>query len=95
MAYKIKPLQFQKAKAEGVEIKPSTTRKKKIDVFKDGKKVASIGAMGYKDYATYLQELPKAEADKKRKSYLARHSKEPKRKNGKKTNSYYADVILW
>ncbi len=98
--YKIKPLQLLNAKKIGVEIKQSTNKRKKLDVFKDGKKVGSIGAMypdgkPYKDYATYLQELPKKDADKKRKNYLARHSKEPKMKDGKRTNSLYSDLILW
>lgn len=98
--YKIKPQQLINAKKIGVEIKQSTNKRKKLDVFKDGKKIASIGGMypdgkPYKDYATYLQELPKKDADKKRKNYLARHSKEPKIKNGKRTPSYYSDVILW
>ena len=72
-----------------------TNKKKKIDIFKDGNKVGSVGAIGYKDYGTYLEELPKKEANKKRKNYLARHAKEPKVKDKKKTNSYYADKILW
>ena len=93
--YKIKKIQKDKAEKLGLEIKPSTNKKKKVDVFKKGEKVASIGATGYKDYGTYLTELPKKEADKKRKNYLARHSKEPKMKDGKRTNSYYADKILW
>ena len=95
MSYRIKEIQKEKAKKLGVDIKPSTEKKKKLDVFKNGEKVASIGAIGYKDYGTYLEELPKKDADKKRKNYLARHSKEPKMKNGKRTNSYYADKILW
>ena len=94
MPYQIKDVQRRKAKREGVTIKPSTNPKKKLDVFKKDKKVASIGAKGYKDYATYLQE-DKQLAEKKRKNYLKRHSKEPKSKDGKKTNSYYADKILW
>ena len=93
--YKIKQIQIDKANKIGVTIKPSENKKKKVDVFKNGKKVGSIGALGYKDYGTYLEELPKKEADKKRKNYLARHSKEPKTKDGKKTNSYFADKILW
>lgn len=96
MSYNIKDIQLKKAKRLGVEIKPSTNPKKKLDVFnKKGEKIASIGATGYKDYGTYLQELPKKDADKKRKNYLARHAKEPKMKDGKRTNSYYADKILW
>lgn len=93
--YDIKERQFQQARKYNVEIKPSTSKSKKIDVFKGDKKVASIGANGYKDYATYIQEIGKKEADKRRKNYLARHSKEAKQKDGVKTNSYYADVILW
>ena len=98
--YKIKERQFQKAKKLGVEIKSSTSKNKKIDIFKDNKKVASVGGVksdgtAYNDYATYLTILPKKEADKKRNNYLKRHSKEPKMKDGKRTNSYYADKILW
>lgn len=95
MSYIIKDIQKEKAKKLKVEILPSTNKKKKLDVFKDGEKVASIGAIGYKDYGTYLEELPKKDADKKRKNYLARHAKEPKMKDKKRTNSYYADKILW
>ena len=72
----------------------------KMILYKDGKKVASIGGVRangtpYKDYPTYLKELGKEGAEKKRKAYLARHAKEPKSKDGEKTPSYYADVILW
>ena len=95
MSYRIKKIQLEKAQKIGVTIAPSSNKKKKLDVFKDGVKVGSIGATGYKDYGTYLEELPKKDADKKRKNYLARHKKEPKTKDGKKTNSYYADKILW
>jgi len=96
MSYSIKPLQRKKAQTIGVTIKPSTNKKKKLDVFnKEGKKVGSIGALGYMDYASYILRDGKKEADKKRKNYLKRHSKEPKMKNGKRTNSYYADKILW
>ncbi len=99
--YKVKPLQEKKAKTLGVIIKPSTRKNKKIDVYnKQGDKLASIGGVRdngipYMDYASYIIRDGKKEADKKRKNYLARHSKEPKTKNGKKTNSYYADKILW
>lgn len=81
-----------RAKALGVQIKPSTNAKKKIDVFKDKKKIASIGAYGYMDYALYKKKIGKKEADKKRKAYKARHEKDRKVKN---SNGYYADQILW
>ena len=98
MEYKIQARQFKIAKKLGVEIKPS--KKKKIDIYKDDIKIASIGGRRpdttfYNDYATYITILGKAKADLKKKNYLARHAKEPKEKDGKKTNSFYAKAILW
>jgi hypothetical protein len=53
--YEIQPYSFNQAKKLNVEIKPSTNKKKKIDVFKDNKKLYSIGAIGYKDYQNYIK----------------------------------------
>lgn len=89
--YRIKDYSYNQAKKLGVDIKPSTNPKKKIDVFKHGNKIASIGAYGYKDYPTYLQEN-KQLAELKRKNYKLRHEKDRHIKN---TNGYYADKILW
>ena len=89
--YKIKTYSYNQAEKLGVEIKPSTNPKKKIDVFKNNEKIASIGAIGYKDYTTYLQEDKKV-AEMKRRNYKARHEKDRHIKN---TNGYYADKILW
>ena len=90
--YEIKPVQRKNARRIGVTIKPSTIKGKKIDVFKDGKKIASVGALGYGDYATFLKEKGREFADKRRRLYKIRHEK-----NRKKiaTNSYFADQILW
>lgn len=97
MPYKILPYSFQKAKELGVEIKPSTNSLKKIDVFKNGKKIASIGANGMNDYANYLEKEKKGQfekgyADKRRKLYKIRHQKDRKILG---SNGYYADKILW
>jgi len=89
--YKIKTYSYNQAEKLGVEIKPSTNPKKKIDVFKNKEKVASIGSIGFKDYPTYLQEDKKL-AEMKRRNYKARHEKDRHIKN---TNGYYADKILW
>lgn len=59
MAYKILPYSFRKAKELGVVIKPSSNILKKIDVFKNNKKIASIGARGMNDYPTYLAKEKK------------------------------------
>lgn len=95
MSYIIKSRQKAQAKKLGLTIKPSTNKKKKVDILKDKKKVGSIGAKGYSDYATYIKTLGKKDADKKRHAYIKRHAKEPKMKDGKRTNSFYADKILW
>ena len=58
MAYKIRTYSKSQAQKLGVDIKPSKTKGKKIDVFKAGKKVASVGALGMNDYPTY-KELEK------------------------------------
>jgi hypothetical protein len=97
MAYKILPYSFRKAKELGVVIKPSTNLLKKIDVFKNGKKIASIGARGMNDYPTYLEKekkgyYEKGYAYKRRKLYKERHEKD-RYKVG--SNGYYADKILW
>ena len=52
--YQIQPHTKNQAKKLGVVVKPSTRSGKKIDVFEDKVKIASVGAQGYGDYATYL-----------------------------------------
>lgn len=56
MPYKIKNYTKKQAEKLGVDVKPSRVKGKKIDVFKDGKKVASVGALGMNDYPTYLEK---------------------------------------
>ena len=95
--YKIKPLQEQKAKKLLVTIKSSTRKNKKIDVFKKGEKIASIGGVYpdgkfYGDYATYLKNDGYEVAKKKRNAYQARHSGEQKKIG---SNGFYAWFILW
>jgi hypothetical protein len=73
--YTILPYTFAAAKKIGVTVKPSTVKGKKIDVFKDGAKIASIGALGYLDYPHYIKEKGKAYADERRRLYHIRHTK--------------------
>jgi|TARA_R110000796_G_scaffold183811_4_gene300409 hypothetical protein len=96
MAYRIKPHTKSQAKKIGVEVKPSKNKGKKIDVFKKGQKVASVGAIGYKDYPTYMAlekqgKVPKGTAKTKRKNYKKRHVY--RKRIG--TPAYYADKLLW
>ena len=92
MPYKIKRHTYTQAKRLGVVVKPSQVKGKKIDVFKKGKKVASVGAIGYNDYPTYIQKKGKKYADERRRLYKIRHQKD---RNKRGTPSYYADKLLW
>lgn len=93
MAYRIKPYSYAQAKKLGVTIKPSTVSGKKIDVFNSkGEKLASIGAIGYKDYPTFMAEDGKVVAEQKRKLYKQRHEKD---RNVRGSAGFYADKILW
>lgn len=76
-----------RAKSLGVEVKPSTRKHKKLDVFdrRSGKKVASIGDKRYSDFLQHKDE-------ERRKRYKARHEAH---RNKKGSASYYADQILW
>ena len=87
--YKIKRYSYEQAKKLNVDIKPSTNKTKKIDVFKDNEKIASIGEIGYSDYPTYITEKGKEYADKRKILYHKRHNKN----NGK--ISKYTKAILW
>ena len=74
--YHITEYTKQRARALGLEVKPSTVKDKKIDVFHKGKKIASIGNIHYKDYPTYLLTEGKEVAEERRRLYHIRHTKD-------------------
>jgi len=95
--YKILPYHRTQARRLGVVIRPSKNPNKKLDVYKSGRKVASIGARGYGDYAVFLGKerkgiFPKGYAAAKRKNYKTRHQKN---RVVLGSAGYYADQILW
>jgi hypothetical protein len=93
MAYKITSYTKRQAEKLGVTVKPSTVEGKKIDVFNSkGKKLASVGAIGYGDYPTFIKEKGKDYAESRRHLYKMRHEKD-RHKRG--TAGYYADKLLW
>ena len=96
MPYRISKYTKSQASKLGVTVKPSKLKGKKIDVFKKGVKVASVGAIGYKDYPTYMSlerkgKVSKGTAKQKRKNYKKRHVY--RKRVG--TPAYYADKLLW
>jgi len=95
--YRIKTGQREAARRLGVVIRPSTVKNKKLDVYKNGIKVASIGLVGYGDYWTYLQDetyhrAAKGTAAERRRLYKIRHANECAAKG---SVGYYACKILW
>lgn len=95
--YRITNYTKAKARSLGVEVKPSKVKGKKLDVFRQGKKVASIGALGMGDYPTFMAEerrglVPKGYAAKRRKAYKSRHAKN---RVVRGSNGWYADKLLW
>ncbi len=92
MHYKISLRQKKNAAKLGVNITVSSNPKKKIDVYKNGVKVAEIGAAGYFDYATYIKRFGLKFANQRKKLYKVRHNND---RNVKGSPGYYADQILW
>lgn len=85
MTYKISQYSLDRAKKLGVTIQPSKVKNKKIDVFKDGIKVASIGDVRYTDYATTGNK-------EQRRRFKLRFDKSRKIVG---SNSYWSDQLLW
>ena len=97
MSYKIREYTYKKARLLGLSVRPSKVAGKKIDVFRGREKVASVGAIGYADYPTYMAmeregKVPAGYAAKRRKNYKARHQSN-RLKIG--TAGWYADQLLW
>jgi len=92
MMYQITKYTRDRARELGVVVKHSTNPAKKIDVFKNGDKVASVGAMGYADYPTYMRTKGLEYANERRRLYKQRHSKD---RGIVGSNGYYADKLLW
>jgi hypothetical protein len=90
--YKISPLAYENAKKYNVTIKPSTRKGKKIDVFKNNMKIASIGDINYLDYAMYKKRDGIEAAKVRLKIYKLRHKDDM---NVPGTPGFYAKHILW
>lgn len=95
--YHITKYTYARAKQFGVTVKQSTNKLKKIDVFKDNKKIASVGGIGYLDYPTRLVleqqgKLKKGTAKDRRRLYRIRHHND---RNVPNSNGFYADRLLW
>jgi len=82
----------RQAKKMGVNVQPSTNKMKKIDVFKNNKKIASVGANGMNDFPTYIKKFGMNYAKSRRRLYKQRHEKD---RHVKWSNGWLADKLLW
>ena len=92
MSYQIKRYSYDQAAKLGVKIAPSKNKSKKIDVFKNDKKIASIGDISYNDFPTWIEKEGQTFANERRKLYKQRHQKDRMKKG---SPGYYADKLLW
>ena len=90
--YNITKYTLKKAKSIGVEVKPSTNKTKKIDVYKNYKKIASVGANGMNDFQTYIKKNGLQYAKTRRRLYKIRHNRD---RHIKWSNGWLADKLLW
>jgi anaerobic glycerol-3-phosphate dehydrogenase len=90
--YEITEYTKKRAKELGVEVRPSVNSKKKVDVWQDGKRIASIGAQGYMDFGKYLEKEGEAYAKERQRLYKIRHIKN---RTVKGSNGWWSDNLLW
>jgi hypothetical protein len=86
--YPITQYTKDKAKEVGLEVKQSHNPMKKIDVFNDGRLIASIGQKNAKDYPTYIIERGQNYANERRRLYHLRHTKDT-------LNELLSKYLLW
>ena len=90
--YHITTYTYKKARKLGFQVKPSTNKTKKIDVYKHHKKIASVGANGMNDYPTYIRKFGITFAKTRRRLYKKRHEKDRHKRLSK---GWLADKLLW
>ena len=90
--YEITDYTRRAARRLGVEVRPSKVKGKKLDVFASGEKVASVGALGFGDFPTFVKTKGREFAEARRAAYKKRHAKD---RSVPGTPGFYADRLLW
>lgn len=91
--YEIKQYTLDRARDLGVRVAPSHRAGKKIDVLtKDGQYITSIGALGFDDYPTYIEDYGIEYANQRRHLYKLRHNRDRKKVGSR---GWFADQLLW
>lgn len=84
VGYDLKKAQKNAARI-GYSVKPSTKKDKKLDVLKNNKIVASIGAKGYDDFTKHKDQ-------QRRKAFKNRFERY---RHIKGSAAWFSDTILW
>lgn len=98
--YIIRDWTEQQAKKHKLTVFPAEDGKTKLEVYDDkGLYLANVGALGYLDYAQYLDMekagmIPKGSSNERRRLYHLRHQKE-KGFDEPYTKSWLAKTLLW
>ena len=92
MPYIITDYTLQRAKQMKVTVQLSQQKNKKIDVLKNGVRIATIGDSRYKDFPTYVIENGIEFANNRKRLYYMRHKKDIENLN---SNGFYAAKLLW
>ena len=92
LEYQITRYTRKKAARIGVRVRLATNPQKKLDVFRHGKKLASVGAREMNDYPTYWRRRGKAYATQRRRLYKQRHESDRHRRWSR---GWLADQLLW
>ena len=90
--YQISKESYHIAKKMNLVIKPSSVQNKKIDVYKNGVKLASIGDSRYMDYHLYKNKNGLDYANQRKKLYIIRHKKDISKID---SAGYFAYKLLW
>jgi len=90
--YSITNYTYKKAKRLGVTVKPSKNKSKKLNVYKNGKQIASVGAYGMSNFPTYIRNKGLTYAKTRRRLYKMRHETDRHKKG---TRGWYANQLLW
>ena len=90
--YKITDYTINQAKKYGFITKASTCKNKKLDVYKNGVKLGSVGNIMYSDYPSYIETHGLEFAKKRKILYHIRHAKDIAVEN---SLGYIASILLW
>lgn len=74
--YEITDYTKQRAKELDLRVLPSTRKNKKLDIYKDGKFITSVGDARYGDYPTYTKLYGLEYANRRKMAYYQRHKKD-------------------